>query len=539
MKLRTLFKRIFSSIRIATIKYAFLGLFFLLYTGTTNAKVRLPAIFSDHMVLQHSAAVNIWGWADLGEKISVRGGWSQEVVTTVTDESGKWNVRLTTPQSGETFELLVTGENEIRIKDVLLGEVWVCSGQSNMAWNMARTENYQNELERTNSQIRYFQCERRTSASPVDVVGKWIVVNTETLGALSGVGYHFGNRLNQALKCPIGLIVNAYGGSTIESWISRDILEKQGYFLPVLNGLDAMMSDMENRMIQHQKMVVADWEKQVEQAKKEGRKPPKKPNNPRPFPQHRPAHCYNAMLNGIIPYTMKGILWYQGESNAGRGNQYKKLLTPLIESWRTQWGQGNFPFYIALLAPHISHNPTDVHKAEIRLAEIEVAQETDNCEIVSTMDVGNLHDIHPRRKKEVGERFALLALADTYKVKGIAAHGPTFKKMKISGSKVLISFERVKELRHKPDTLKGFQVAGLDGKYYMANAEIVKNKILVSSTKVLKPEQVRFALYDGAEVFIYNESGMPMLPFKTDDFVWESEGNIYPGYLSHYLNSTE
>ncbi len=523
MKLRTSLNITFSSIRIVTIKYTFLSLFFLFYSCTLHAKVRLPDIFSNHMVLQQSAVVNIWGWADSGEKVSVSGSWNQEVVTTVTDESGKWNVVLTTPKPGEVFELLVSGENELRIKDVLIGEVWICSGQSNMAWNMARTENYQNELEQANSQIRYFQCERRTSPTPAIVVGKWIVVNTETLGALSGVGYHFGNKLNQTLKCPVGLIVNAYGGSTIESWIPRDILEEQEYFIPVLNGLDSMVADIKNRMAKAKRTIIADWEKQVKQAKK--------PNNPRPFPQHRPAHCYNAMLNGIIPYTMKGVLWYQGESNAGRGYQYKKLLTPLIESWRSKWDEYNFPFYIALLAPHVSHNPMDVHKAEIRLAQIEVAQQTENCEIANTMDVGNLSDIHPTRKKEVGERFALLALSDTYKFKGVIGHGPTFKKMKVSGNEITISFDYAEELIHKSDILRGFQIAGSNGKYYMAKAKVMGNRIIVSSEDVPEPKHVRFALYDGAEVFIYNKSGIPMVPFRTDDFIWKSQSNIYPGYL--------
>ncbi|WP_158973664.1 sialate O-acetylesterase [Cellulophaga sp. L1A9] len=512
---------------------------FLISSTFSFASVKLPDIFSDHMLLQRSSEVNIWGWANPSEKISVRGTWSQQIYTTSAGEDGKWMIKIKTPESGQSQELVVSGENEIRIKDVLIGEVWLCSGQSNMVWPMERTDEYKLEPKNVNRELRYFEAKKLTSPNTTEVEGRWIVVNQKTLGQLSAVGYHFSKNLNRSLQCPIGIIVNAYGGSTIESWISREVLEKQSFFRPVLQDFDRMLKDMDSLMLKHENTVIKDWNKQVTESNKKGVEPPTKPRNPEPTNQHRPSHCYNAMLYGIIPYTIKGILWYQGESNAGRGKQYEQLLPILINSWRKEWDQGDLPFYIALLAPHVSQQPMDMHKAEIRLAQVEVANRTNNCEIISTMDVGNLTDIHPRKKQLVGERFTKMALGEVYKTKGSSPHGPKLSKMQLQGDHVKLSFDHAKKLICTSDTLKGFQIAGLDGIYRMAEATIYGKTIKVFSAEVKKPLNVRFALYDAAEVFVYNESNIPMLPFRTDSFEWQSESNFLPPYLREYLYDKE
>ena len=506
---------------------------------SVSAQLKLPSIISDNMVLQQKKEIILWGWDTPEQQIEVITSWGQ-LATSLTDGNGKWVIKIKTPKATSlSQQIIFKGSIEKKIINVLIGEVWLCSGQSNMEWSVNRTDEFEAVKEKANQpSIRYFKMAASFSNTPnSNISGRWLIVSPENIGSMSAIASHFGFELHKLLQQPVGLVVNAISGSSIESWIPIEVMEKDISLKPLVEAYSKMYDENKEAIDPYEENYTV-YVKELMIAREKGTTQPEKPKVLQPRDRHRPAACYNGMINPIINYSFKGVLWYQGENNVGRGKQYKTMVSMMIQTWRKATNTPELSFYMALLAPFIRNSqPMQTGTSEIRMATLETAQSLPVTEVVSTMDVGDLNDIHPRCKQKVGERFALLAAEDTYHLKGVHGYCPEFKKMKGKGNKIILFFDNVNEFKATTPEINGFQLAGQDNKYHLASAKISSNKkqIVVWSDAIDKPWNVRFAMYDGAEVFIYNENMLPLLPFKTDNFKWVSENAIYPGYLNEYL----
>lgn len=473
------------------------------------------------MVLQREQANPVWGKADPGEKITVTiDGQSH---STVTDADGKWHVAIDPLKAGGPYELVVTGNNEVRFKDVLAGEVWICSGQSNMEWNLIKTNNAQLEIISANyPQIRLISVPKIASQEPLDdFEGEWQLCSPSSVPYFSAVGYLFGRRIHNTLDVPVGLIDNAWGGSAAEAWIPRDVLDSDPRYAKLLQHWDktasAYTDEIHEQKIAEHKAKVKTWEENG----KKGRKP-RSPRDPRKS-NNRPANIYNGVLNPTIGYGIRGVIWYQGESNASRAYQYRHLFPLMIETWREQWGQGDFPFYWAQLADFREESdvPRESAWAELREAQTMTLDVISNSGQAVIIDSGEGRDIHPRNKQAVANRLARWALAQDYGY-DIEFQSPRYKSMEIDGNTITLTFDHVGKGGLYAFDIKqpiGFSIAGEDRQFVWADAKISgKNQVIVSSEEVANPVSVRYNWDNNPPGNLYDRNGLPVTPFRTDDW---------------------
>ena len=482
----------------------------------SRADVKLHALFSDHMVLQQNAPVMVWGWADEGEEVTVE---IAKRKGSAKAKDGRWMVKLRKLEAGGPFEMKVTGKNQLTIRDVLVGEVWVASGQSNMEWPMTRTSNSEEAIKQSeNSRLRLFTVPKMKAMEPKDNVdSSWKLCHPDNVAGFSAVGYYFGRDLQKALNVPVGIIHTSWGGSPAEVWMSEAWLSDNPEYKQDILGA------YEDAMRRHQEAVDR-FKKEEAAAKAEGKAFDKRePRGP-----WRPTELYNGMIASIIPYTIQGAIWYQGESNAGRAWQYRRLFADMILNWRHDWDQGKFPFLLVQLAPwdknrnrsmeEITATPGESDWAELREAQLLATQNLPNVGMAVITDAGDKDDIHPQNKEPVGARLALAALGIAYD-KDIVYSGPVYKKMKIDDGKVVLSFDHVGGgLEARGGDLKGFAIAGEDKRFVWADARIQGDQVIVSSPEVEEPVAVRYGWSDHPVVNLYNVEGLPATPFRTDDF---------------------
>ncbi len=474
-----------------------------LLTSSLFAAVKPHALFTDGMVLQRETAIPIWGTADTGEKVTVEFN-GQSVATTAAD--GKWMVRLKPVKAGGPFVLKI---NNLQLTNVLVGDVWICSGQSNMEWSLRRADNADTEIANANyPMIRLFSVPRSEVNTPqTDLKASWQECNSANIADFSAIGYFFGRDLHKNLNVPIGLIDNAVGGSPAESWMQSELLNGDAEY----KQFDAAYP----KAMERYQLAVEKHKEVVEKAKAAGTKPPNPPGKP-----WMPSGLYNGMLAPLLPYAIKGAIWYQGESNAGRAYQYRRLFPAMIQNWRARWGQGDFPFLFVQLAAFGPNapKPGDSDWAELREAQT-MTLSLPKTGMASAIDVGTYDDIHPKNKLPVGQRLALVARSVAYNQKLVFA-GPMYAGMKADGDKITLKFNHTGGgLEAKGGELKGFLIAGEDKVWREAKAEIKGKQIVVSSPEVAKPVAVRYAWAKYPTVNLYNKEGLPANPFRTDD--WE------------------
>jgi sialate O-acetylesterase len=621
-----------------------------------NANVRLPLLFSDGMVLQRNKPIPVWGWADANEKVAVH--FNKQTKTVIADATGKWMLKLDSEKAGGPFVLSINGKNKIEIKEVLVGEVWICSGQSNMEFQMYKLPDFETQkVQANNPMIRHFGVAQDLSGAPkTDLkAGKWTACNPENIKDFTAVGYFFAQKLYAELKIPIGLINTSWGGTCVETWTSREAFEKSNEFkamiaqIPQLD-MDGVFETYKKSVLENLKKaqgfevslagedqfkkadyndanwpeikVPSLWENQqignidgivwmrktvvltAEQAQKEAvlhlskiddedttyingvqvgtntiweaqrvYKIPagvlKEGTNviavrvtdysggggiygnsadlkidfkdaSLPLeglwkfnvvqvkialsPNSYPSLLYNAMVNPLIPYAFQGVLWYQGEANVYRAQQYKKAFPLMINDWRTKWSQGDFPFYFVQLSTfdEFGGNSTKGSRwAELREAQNKTLN-VPNTGMAVTTDIGNAKDIHPTNKQDVAKRLASIALNNVYGKKQVCS-GPMYKSMEVKGNQITVSFASIGgglSTNDKNGNLKGFEIAGSDKVFYVAKAIIKDNKVIVSSESVSNPVAVHYGWADDdTDINLFNKENFPASPFRTDN--WE------------------
>jgi sialate O-acetylesterase len=491
-------------------------------TTALHADVKLPGLFSDNMVLQQGMAVPVWGWADNGEVVTVQ--FRGEKVS-ATAKDGKWQVKLHKMQAGGPDALTVSGRNEIQLQNVLVGEVWVCSGQSNMEWPLSRSfESEKAVASSGNQSIRLFSVPKLKANEPTNNVhASWLACGPETVPNFSAVAYFFGRDLQKALGVPIGLIHTSWGGSPAEVWMTEQVLAGNADYKTTI--LDAYP-----KALNEYQAALKKFEQESADLAKDGKKQTR--NKPTP-PYWKPAELYNGMIAPLIPYAIKGAIWYQGESNAGRAHQYRTLFADMIRNWRHDWNQGNFTFLEVQLAPwdkskkravtEITAAPGDSDWAELREAQLIATKVLPKVGMAVITDVGDKDDIHPTKKEPVGARLALAARGIAYGEK-IVYSGPAYRSMQVDGNKIVLSFDSVGEgLTSTGGELTGFSIAGKDQKFVWAKGEIQGDKVVVSSPEVAQPVAVRYGWADFPVVNLANKNGLPASPFRTDAFPMVTE----------------
>jgi sialate O-acetylesterase len=503
-----------------------------LHASTARAEVKPHPLISDGMVLQQGPRANIWGTADRGEEIVTVTFLGHEYKTAVGPD-GKWIVQLTDLKAGGPHEMTIAGTNKVTIKNVLIGEVWVCSGQSNMEMQLQSCADPQKAIaESKNPNIHLFTVPHTVASTPqYDVKGKWDECNPDTVKTFSAVAYYFGRDLNKALDVPIGLIHTSWGGTLAEAWTSHPVLESDPQFKPILDQYAQNVKNYGNTLekytatLDKYKETLDKYKETVLQAKADGKEPPAPPAVPPPpphpdrQPNSHPSSLYNGMIAPLLPYAIKGAIWYQGESNAGKAYQYRTLFPAMIQNWRTDWKEPDFPFFFVQLAPWGARpDQTGVTWAELREAQLLTSQKLAKTGMAVITDVGDEVDIHPKQKEPVGGRLALAALAIAYG-KNVVYSGPVYDSMKVEGDKAVLSFKHVGGgLVSKGGPLQGFTIAGEDHKFVKAEAEIRDDRIVVWSKEVEKPVAVRFGWTNFVVANLFNKEGLPATPFRTDDF---------------------
>jgi sialate O-acetylesterase len=487
---------------------------------SARAEVKLPAIISENMVLQAGMKCPIWGTADAGEEVTVTLG--AQTAKAAADKDGKWKVTIGPLEPGGPFDMKIAGKNTIEIKNVLVGEVWVCSGQSNMEWKVSISNNAKDEIAAADfPKIRHFEVTKKVAAEPLaDVSGSWKICTPQTAGGFTAVGYFFGRELHKTLNVPVGLIHTSWGGTPAESWTSKGTLEADPELKVMLDNWAKQEANYPQAKEGFAK-VLDKWKADSEKAKAENKPVPKKPNAPQDpaTSSWKPSGLYNGMIAGLVPYGIQGAIWYQGESNAGRSYQYRKLFPAMIQDWRKNWGQGDFSFFWVQLANFMARKtePAESGWAELREAQ-QMTLSLPKTGTGLAIDIGDAKDIHPRNKQDVGKRLALNALAVTYG-KDVPYSGPLYELMKVEGKTIRLKFKHVfGGLEAKDGDLKGFAIAGDDKKFVWAQAKIDGETVVVSSDGVDKPLAVRYAWADNPECNLYNKAGLPASPFRTDDW---------------------
>jgi sialate O-acetylesterase len=524
-----------------------------------NANVRLPAIFGDHMVLQQDIKIPVWGWADPNEKITVSLGSNS--AETVAGADGKWKIALNpVDANSQPQTLTVKGNNTLTFSDVLVGDVWVASGQSNMEFGIQSVVESPETIAAANDkQLRMFFVPWTTSLTPLDDVakvaadspnGKWQVCSPEILGnpkwawhGITAVGYYFVKDLRQVTGKPVGLIATYKGGTPAQAWTSLPGLQQDPPFTNYLEQHDKLAANYETAKAAYPELqakfqaAMKEWNAANDKALAQGTKPPQKPASP-PAPDGgygAPANLYNALVAPIVPYAIKGVIWYQGESNSDRMEQaveYNKLFPRMISDWRRNWDQGDFSFLFVQLANFKAppKTPSEGNWPWTREAQLKTLS-MPNTGMAVISDIGNPKDIHPKDKLDVGKRLALVARHVTYGEK-LVYYGPIYDSMTVEGNKIRLKFNHIGggliisvppwtpdgSTPVKAEKLQGFGIAGEDQNFVWADANIEGDSIVVSSPQVAKPVAVRYNWADSPIGNLYNKEGLPASPFRTDDW---------------------
>jgi sialate O-acetylesterase len=507
--------------RVIDLSFLIVSLFFLSISAI--AEIHLPGIIGSSMVLQQKQAVPIWGTADPGEAVTVTFGKQKK--TAVADASGKWRVNLN-PMSVDftPMTMTVAGKNTIQLKDILVGEVWLVAGQSNMQRLLRETENGEAVQAMANHpNIRLFNVSRAVGfkhAPPP--LGIWQACTPESIKEFSAAGYYFGVELEKELKAPIGLINSSYGGSQAEAWTPVEYLNASPDLKPTVDRTKIWDEERSRVRVQYDE-AIKKWREESDKQKAAGARPSPSPPVPDALREYRiAASIYNGMIEPLIPFAIRGAIWYQGESNEARAEQYGILMPAMIKAWRERWGEGNFPFGIIQLPNFraIKSEPEEAPWSFIREAQRRTAMNTPNTGLIVTIDIGEANDIHPKNKLDVGRRMAWWALADVY------GHdmpkSPNLTKVETKGSKIILTFDNVgKGLKIKDgDKLEEFAIAGADKKWVWAEAKIIgKNKVEVSSPNAPAPLAVRYAFNSNPRhPNLVNNAGLPATPFRTDNW---------------------
>ena len=488
-----------------------------------RADVKLPSIFGDHMVLQRDQKDRVWGSADPGEDVTVQIG--DQTKTTKAGQDGKWSVTLDPLPAGGPHTLKVKGKNTVTFDDVLVGEVWICSGQSNMQWSVAAS--YDGDLEALtakNPKIRLITVPQVGTQEPQENFrGEWKVCSPDSVRPFSAVGYFFGRQLQQTLDVPVGLINDAWGGSACEAWVRRDLLAADPEYKGLMERWEQIEKNYPQEKAAYEKKLEA-WKQEVAKAKEAKKPAPNAPPNPEGQMRgnSRPGNIYNGVLKPTIGYGIRGVIWYQGESNAGRAYQYRDLFPLMIKSWRDEWGIGDFSFYWVQLADFMTEKtePGESAWAELREAQTMTMDKLPNTGQAVIIDIGEGRDIHPRNKQDVAMRLARWALARDYGKK-IPYQSPRYKSMEKKDNKVIVTFEHTGSSLYAFDVQEplGFTIAGSDRKFVNAKARLLPpNKVEVWSDAVSEPVAVRYAWADNPVCNLYSREGLPATPFRTDDW---------------------
>jgi sialate O-acetylesterase len=499
---------------------------------TAAADVRLPALISDNMVLQQGRQVAIWGTADAGEQVTVSLGEQKESAT--ADAHGQWKVELGPLKKGGPFEMTVAGKNTVTLHNVLVGEVWVCSGQSNMefaVWNhgvFGGVKNAEQEVAAANYPLlRLFIVKKAVAGKPQsDVQGQWVVASPATVGSFSAVGYFFGRDLYRALKFPVGMIDSSWGGTEAEAWTSDEALESDPDLKVVADSWRQRIADFPHALEQYEQKL-GEWEKAAEDAEANGKVAlpfPDAPKDPRSHPW-RDAGLWNGMVAPLTPYAIAGAIWYQGESNASFGYQYRKVFSTMIQQWRSSWGEGDFPFLFVQLASYTVGGQSSDTWAVLRESQ-EKTLTLPKTGMAVAIDIGESYDVHPKNKQEVGRRLELAAEGIAYG-RRIEYRGPTFKSLHADKGTLHLQFTHVAGgLVVRGQRLMGFEIAGQDQQFFPAEAQIVSNEVVLSSAHVLKPLAARYAWANDPKCNLYNKLGLPAPPFRTDDWPVATQGLV-------------
>ncbi len=450
------------------------------YNSFAQAKLQLPSFFSDGMVLQQNSIVKLWGSDNPNTHISVDTSWGQ-VAQTTSGSDGNWSLTMTTTSATTGQQLTISGSEKIIITNISLGEVWLCSGQSNMEMPVKGLKNQPIEgsletiLNSTNSEINLFQVNRKASLTPLtDVTGSWRTAAPTSVGDFSATCYFFGKKLHSVIKVPIGLIATSWGNSNAEAWTPKASLQKLGYA--------PMPTKIPKKLLQRTATIL-----------------------------------YNGMLHPLAGYKIKGFVWYQGEANRTRAEQYKTLFPSMIASWRDAWQDKSLPFYFTQIAPYIYGVQNDI--AFLRESQLYTLANVKNTGMAVTLDVGDCARIHPKDKREVGDRLAYWALVKDYNIPGISFSGPIYDSMKIKGNKVEIKFNQAElGLSSRYKYLSGFEIAGQDRIFHPATSQVTRGPLQVWSELVDKPVAVRYAFSDCPDASLFGVNGLPASPFRTDNW---------------------
>lgn len=461
----------------------------LLSVQPIKAEVKLPAIVSSHMVLQRNTTVVLWGWANANEKITIEASWLKTIQQIKADKNGDWKIEIKTTESKDPQTLKIKSkESNIILNDILFGEVWLCSGQSNMQQSL---EGYMGQptfgaiqaiANSNNPNLRLFSVDRLGAKTPLNDVEKytgWQQASPDTVTKFSAVAYFYGVQLQKILDVPVGMIHTSWGGSKVEAWISKDIMSL--YEAVNLENVDIT----------------------------------KKTN-------HVPTALYNAMIHPLIPYTIKGALWYQGESNRNNPEAYKVLFPAMVKDWRNRWGIGDFPFYYVQIAPFMYGNNEAFKVADnsafIREVQLQCESIIPNSGIAITMDIGEPFCIHPAKKKEVADRLLFNALNKTYGYKTIDFSGPVYESMSEKEGGLVLKFKNAENGVYTQNALMGFEVAGDDRVFYPAEAKITNwgKHVFVKSDKVPNPKAVRYAWRNWIKGTLFDTNLLPASSFRTD-----------------------
>jgi sialate O-acetylesterase len=468
--------------------FLFLPTVFLLLAVSANleAEIKLPAIFSDNMVMQQQTQAAIWGKADKNASVRVSTSWNHKSYSTTASANGSWKIKVSTPAAGGPYEMTISDGKTLKLKNVLIGEVWVCSGQSNMEMPVKGFRNQpvvgsaETIALSSNPEIRLFTVKKTTSLEPLDdFTGSWNLCEPSTVADFSAVAYFFGSMLQKALHVPVGLINTSWGGTRIEPWISE--------------------SGCKN----------FDWVKLPDKAPVEK------------LSQQTPTVLFNAMVNPMVGYGIRGAIWYQGESNRNEPKEYARLMPGLVQNWRELWQIGEFPFYYMQIAP-FDYGPNGLNSAFLREAQLKASTALPNVGMACMMDIGEKDCIHPSHKQTGANRLAMLALEQTYGMKGISAESPVFKEMKVEGNFVELTFDHAPNgLTSFGKELSCFEVAGKNRRFFPAKAYIGGDGVKVFSPSVTEPVAVRYAFQDFVVGDLFGTNGIPVSSFRTDD--WDPE----------------
>ena len=456
--------------------------FFPLLTSLiAQAKITLPPLIGNGMVLQQQSKVSLWGWANKSSFITITTSWNKKVYRIKADTSGAWRIKVETPAAGGPYRIVMSDGTPLTLNDVLIGEVWLCSGQSNMEMPVDGFRNqpvlYSSDLllDAGNPSIRMIRFERAASMSPLysSVSTGWQFDNAEAVRKFSAVGYQFAKILQQQLKVPVGIIGTYWGGTMVEAWMSEKSLQP---FPDIRIPADTVGKG-----------------------------------------KHTPTSLFNAMVNPLVGYGIKGVLWYQGEQNRSNPHLYDQLLAAMVNDWRDRWQVGAFPFYYVQIAP-FRYKDTIGPAAPLREAQHRALQRISNTGMVVSIDAGEEGNIHPADKTTISKRLALWALAKTYGRKGLSYESPVFSSMKVTGSTATIVFKNAPNgLTTFGEPIVNFEIAGDDNVFYPAEARIVSEGIRLSNEKVKTPVAARYGYKDWLKGEVYNTEGFPLAPFRTDN----------------------